>query len=270
MLPDVMFGCLHQALGGGVPAEGTSCLWNLFALGGPGSTGDDPAETVHAKPFSVMSFHAGGTGARPGADGLSATAFPSGVRTCRSRSTRRCRRSSSGARSTARIPAAPASSAAGWARSWRSARSTRRRSRISAYYDRIDHPARGREGGLNGTAGSLTLSSGKVLRGKGQQTVPSKDRVIIAMPGGGGLGNPRKRPAAVVAEDVRQGFISSEAARRDYGVAVNDDGTVDEAETAKLRAASSAAPSSEASGQERRTTTGRCASVPACRPGWKA
>jgi N-methylhydantoinase B len=35
---------------------------------------------------------------------------------------------------------------------------------------------------------------------------------------------------------VRQGFISSEAARRDYGVAVNDDGTVDEAETAKLRA----------------------------------
>jgi N-methylhydantoinase B len=107
---------------------------------------------------------------------------------------------------------------------------------LSAYYDRIDHPARGREGGLAGTAGSLTLSSGKVLRGKGLQTVPSKDRVIIAMPGGGGLGNPRKRPAAVVAEDVRQGFISSEAARRDYGVAVNDDGTVDEAETAKLRA----------------------------------
>ena len=35
MLPDVMFGCLHQALGGGVPAEGTSCLWNLFGAGRP-------------------------------------------------------------------------------------------------------------------------------------------------------------------------------------------------------------------------------------------
>ena len=34
MLPDVVFGCLHQALGGGVPAEGTSCLWNLMAVGG--------------------------------------------------------------------------------------------------------------------------------------------------------------------------------------------------------------------------------------------
>jgi N-methylhydantoinase B len=60
--------------------------------------------------------------------------------------------------------------------------------------------------------------------------------VIIAMPGGGGLGNPRKGPTTAVASDVRQGFISAEAARRDYGVAVNDDGTIDETETAKLRA----------------------------------
>ena len=70
----------------------------------------------------------------------------------------------------------------------------------------------------------------------GQQTVPKKNRLIISMPGGGGLGNPRKRPAATVAEDVRQGFISSDAARRDYGVAVNDDFSVDESATAKLRA----------------------------------
>ncbi len=70
----------------------------------------------------------------------------------------------------------------------------------------------------------------------GQQTVPQKDRLIISMPGGGGLGNPRKRPAETVAEDVRQGFISSDAARRDYGVAVNDDFSVDEKETSKLRA----------------------------------
>ncbi|HKV15040.1 MAG TPA: hydantoinase B/oxoprolinase family protein, partial [Reyranella sp.] len=107
---------------------------------------------------------------------------------------------------------------------------------LSAYYDRIDHPPRGRDGGLNGAAGRVSLASGQGLRGKGLQTVPATERVIIAMPGGGGLGNPRKRPTAVVASDVRQGFISAEAARRDYGVAVNDDGTVDEAETAKLRA----------------------------------
>jgi N-methylhydantoinase B len=236
MLPDVMFGCLHQALGGGVPAEGTSCLWNLFALGGPGSTGGDPSETVHAKPFSVMSFHAGGTGARPGADGLSATAFPSGVKNVPIEVNeavspivvwrKEYRQDSGGAGEfrggLGQIMEVGTLDTAPFA--------------LSAYYDRIDHPPRGREGGLNGKSGSVTLSSGKVLRGKGLQAVPSKDRVIIAMPGGGGLGNPRRRPAAAVAEDVRQGFISSEAARRDYGVAVNDDGTVDEGETARLRA----------------------------------
>jgi N-methylhydantoinase B len=85
-------------------------------------------------------------------------------------------------------------------------------------------------------AGRVALESGTRLRGMGQQTVPKNDRLIISMPGGGGLGNPRRRPVATVADDVRQGFISAEAARRDYGVAVNDDGSVDQAETTKLRA----------------------------------
>src|SRR5258708_16521752 len=77
MLPDVMFGCLHQALGGGVPAEGASCLWNLSALGGPGRADGDPAETINAKVFTIMSFQAGGTGARPGRAALRAPPFPS-------------------------------------------------------------------------------------------------------------------------------------------------------------------------------------------------
>jgi N-methylhydantoinase B len=85
-------------------------------------------------------------------------------------------------------------------------------------------------------AGKVTLQSGPKLRGMGQQTVPKNDRLIIAMPGGGGLGNPRRRAVAAVADDVRQGFITAEAARREYGVAVNDDGSVDDSETAKLRA----------------------------------
>ena len=236
MLPDVMFGCLHQALGGGVPAEGTSCLWNLFALGGPGSTGDDPARD---RPRQAVQRHE----------------LP-----CRRHRRAAGRRRPVGDRLPERRANVPievneaVSPIVVWRKEYRQDSGGAGEFRgglgqimevgtldkapfaLSAYYDRIDHPARGREGGLAGIAGSLTLSSGKVLRGKGLQTVPSKDRVIIAMPGGGGLGNPRKRPAAVVAEDVRQGFISSEAARRDYGVAVNDDGTVDETETAKLRA----------------------------------
>ena len=81
MLPDVMFGCLHQALGGGVPAEGTLVPVEPVRAGRPrhAPTAIRP-RPCNAIPFNVMSFHAGGTGARPGTDGLSATAFPSGVR----------------------------------------------------------------------------------------------------------------------------------------------------------------------------------------------
>ena len=83
MLPDVVSGCLHQAIAGGVPAEGASSLWNPQIFGG-GSLVDEVEEGTDANElplFSTVIFHCGGTGARPGKDGLSATSFPSGVRT---------------------------------------------------------------------------------------------------------------------------------------------------------------------------------------------
>src|SRR5205085_10402066 len=68
---------------GGVPAEGASSLWNPQIFGG-GSLVDEVEAGTDANTlpeFSTVIFHCGGTGARPQKDGLSATAFPSGVRT---------------------------------------------------------------------------------------------------------------------------------------------------------------------------------------------
>jgi N-methylhydantoinase B len=107
---------------------------------------------------------------------------------------------------------------------------------LSAYYDRIQFPALGRDGGHDGMAGEVHLASGLRFRAKGLQTVPQDDRVIIASPGGGGRGDPRRRDIAAVARDVRLGFVTPDAARRDYGVAVSADGTVDREATAALRA----------------------------------
>lgn len=237
MLPDVVFGCLAQAMKGAVPAEGTSCLWNLFALGGPGRTDADPEETKDAVPFNVMSFHSGGTGARPGKDGLSATAFPSGVRNMPVEVNE--------AISPIVVWKKEYRQDSGGAGAWRGglgqvmevANLDDAPFAISAYYDRIQFPPRGREGGANGMAGAVRLGSGGALRGKGQQTVPKGDRVIIEMPGGGGLGDPRSRDPEAVASDVRLGFVSVEAARRDYGVVVSEDGVIDSRATATLRAA---------------------------------
>ncbi|HLY45346.1 MAG TPA: hydantoinase B/oxoprolinase family protein, partial [Stellaceae bacterium] len=84
MLPDLVFGCLHQVMQGGVPAEGASSLWIPQIYGGGeilDELGDDTAAHPDIRPFSSAIFHCGGAGARPGKDGLDVTAFPSGVRT---------------------------------------------------------------------------------------------------------------------------------------------------------------------------------------------
>ncbi|CAH1662943.1 hydantoinase B/oxoprolinase family protein [Chelatococcus asaccharovorans] len=65
--------------------------------------------------------------------------------------------------------------------------------------------------------------------------VPTGRAVKLQTPGGGGWGSPLARAASLVARDVRLGYISVESARRDYGVAVSDDGELDEAATASLR-----------------------------------
>ena len=59
----------------------------------------------------------------------------------------------------------------------------------------------------------------------------------LQTPGGGGYGEPQQRDPALVAQDVRLGYVTVEAAARDYGVAVNAAGEVDEAETEHLRRA---------------------------------
>ena len=54
-------------------------------------------------------------------------------------------------------------------------------------------------------------------------------------PGGGGWGDPFRRPALEVAHDVRDGLVSIEAARRSYGVVVDSDGGIDRHATDALR-----------------------------------
>ncbi|NDV00558.1 hydantoinase B/oxoprolinase family protein [Pseudoroseicyclus tamaricis] len=61
------------------------------------------------------------------------------------------------------------------------------------------------------------------------------DIVTVLTPGGGGHGDPLARDPADVEADVRLGYVSAEAARADYGVALSG-GLVDAEETERLRA----------------------------------
>ncbi|MGI9521663.1 MAG: hydantoinase B/oxoprolinase family protein, partial [Hyphomicrobiaceae bacterium] len=184
MLPDVVFGCLHQAIPDRVPAEGTSCLWNLNVRGKvAGGEGGNYG-------FSMAVTSNGGTGARPHSDGLSATAYPSGVK------------------GTPVEIAEQITPLLFWRKEYRpdSGGAGRKRgghgqiieieSRIGepfellAAYDRIDYPARGRDGGREGAPGVVAFKSGEKLRGKGFLLVPPDERLLVMTPGGGGMGDP--------------------------------------------------------------------------------
>ena len=81
----------------------------------------------------------------------------------------------------------------------------------------------------------MALASGAALKGKGRQSVPAGDGVVMEMPGGGGLGDPLTREPGHVADDVRDGLVSRQAALADYGVVIGDDGAFDEAATTARR-----------------------------------
>jgi N-methylhydantoinase B len=203
MLPDVVFGCLHQAIPGRVPAEGTSCLWTLTM--GRGATGAQ----ANARRFMLNAVHNGGTGARPAADGLSATAYPSGVRGTPVEITesispllyrRRELRPDSGGPGRTRgghgqvieIEALDGAPFGLW-----------------AAFDRIDHPPRGRAGGEPGEVGQVMLDDGTPLAGKGFQEIPAGRRLVVHTPGGGGYGEPAGRDASATAAELRDELVGA-------------------------------------------------------------
>jgi N-methylhydantoinase B len=218
MLPDVVFGCLRQARADKVPAEGASSLWNVRLAGGQVMRDVDPALIRGATRFNVVGFNTGGTGARPGKDGLSVTSFPSGIRNVAVEIMetlspvvywRKEYRPDSGGAGEFR---------GGLGQVMEIANGESAPMIISATFDRIHYPARGSAGGANGGCGRVSLASGATLRGFGRQTVPAGDRVVVETPGGGGLGDPKKRSRERVERDVRDGLVTPEQARKVYGL----------------------------------------------------
>ncbi|PKU22418.1 hydantoinase B/oxoprolinase family protein [Telmatospirillum siberiense] len=220
MLPDVVFGCLSQALPGRVPAEGSSCLWSvqLRAKAVPGM------EDRNGRAFETVFFNSGGSGARQSQDGLSATAFPSGVRAMPVEVTE------AGAPIVIwRKELRPDSGGAGRTRGGLGqivevGSRLQQPFEVLAMFERVRFAARGRDGGGGGAPGVVRLASGTPLRAKGLQEIPAGDRLVLELPGGAGLGAPGERERAAVDEDIRQGLLSPQTAERDYGWKADEGG----------------------------------------------
>ena len=233
MLPDIVYGCLDQALPETVPAEGTSSLWNLSLLAGHGLTGTAGSAT---RAFNVTTFHSGGAGARPRQDGLSATPFPSGVRNVPVEITEAITPLVVWRKELRRGSGGPGRQRGGLGQRIEIANRDEAAFGIQARFERGVYPARGRSGGRPGATGRLSLGSGVALAIKGLQIIPAGDRLVVEMPGGGGYGDPFARDPALVARDVRYGLIDVHQAEAEYGVILTAIGEPDPAATALRRA----------------------------------
>ena len=105
--------------------------------------------------------------------------------------------------------------------------------------DGHETPAIGVHGGHNGAPAHCYLREGSSdpveIPGYHRIILREGQSIISVSCSGGGYGEPVKRDPKLVAKDVLEGWITPERAREVYAVAATAEGTLDEAQTRKLR-----------------------------------
>jgi N-methylhydantoinase B len=214
-VPDTVYNALDKILPNVVPAEGAGCLCNFQVSLRPRTDAPAPKDAVRSE---VLTFNSGGAGARPLHDGLNATAFPSGVMTMPIEATEHA-----GPVIIWRKELRPDSGGAGKQRGGLGqymevgAREGHEFD-FQAMFDRVDHPALGRQGGHSGAPTTIAQDDGSKMYGKGKQFVPHGRKVILAFPGGAGYGDPAERDVELIKRDLARGYISAQTAKQQYGL----------------------------------------------------
>lgn len=168
--------------------------------------------------YAIELVHNGGTGARPSLDGLSATAYPSGVFGSQVEVTESV------------VPVTvwkrellPDSGGAGRQRGGLGQRIEMTSSRDEPFLvflsvERVRNPAQGRDGGLSGAPGRIRVEGrAEDIPGKCELRVEAGERLVFDTPGGGGFGPPADRDSEALERDVDCGMVTCEAADRLYG-----------------------------------------------------
>lgn len=205
-LPSAVMGALAQALPEQVIAPGADALWDTHISG----------EGPDGKYFSYTWFSCGGTGGLGRKDGLSATAFPSGiagvpVEVIEALSPlhvhERALRPDSGGAGQFR---------GGLGQTMSFSVRTQKPFQFAGLYERIEFPPPGIQGGEAGAAGRFETTASRAVRAKETVMLPADTRITIDLPGGGGFGDPQRRDPAAIRRDLRLGYVTPSAARDRY------------------------------------------------------
>jgi N-methylhydantoinase B len=197
-LPHVVAGALKEALPDRVMAEGSANIWGVQVSG----------KNLQGRPFSHVFFSSGGTGARAVKDGLSATAFPSGVlgtpvEVVENLSPllieRKALRKDSGGIGKYR---------GGLGQTIAFRVRTREPFVCSILCDRTVHPAAGFRGGGPGATGGVLIDGVQPPNPKAEQVVPPDSLVELHLPGGGGYGPPSGRDPELTERDVLEDYVT--------------------------------------------------------------
>ena len=229
-LPGLVHGALARAVPDRVLAQGADSLWNTQITG----------QREGGDPFTYVFFSGGGMGARAGGDGLSATAFPSGIRGVPAEVIESISPVVMHKREYRPDSEGPGRHRGGFGQEMEIGVRSPSPWTLSAMYDRTRCPAQGIGGGSPGAAGAARTSDGRDLHPKRQQRIGAAERIVLSLPGGGGYGDPFERDPDLVRRDVEDGLVSVGRAREVYGVALREASrrghyAVDAEETARLR-----------------------------------
>ncbi len=209
-LPPVVFSALAPLIPDRVIADCGSPIWNVYFSG----------KQRDGRRFVKMFFMNGGHGARPNQDGPACLSFPSNIATVPVEQFENS------------VPLLITEKSlitdSGGAGRYRGGPAQRVSFRVMApepvsmtiRHERVKFPPRGMLGGKPGSAGR-DLVNGKLIPAKLRMDLQPGDVVTFDTPGGGGMGPPAERDAALVQTDFRDGLISEGAAASDYAIAAN-------------------------------------------------
>jgi N-methylhydantoinase B len=206
-IPGLIFGALAEALPGRLLAGGADAAWMSVWRG----------VWPDGRRFNNTLFQLGGMGARVNKDGLNATGFPSGVGGVPAEVIETLTPMLQHERSLQPDSGGAGRQRGGLGQTTRFTCLSGQPWSVSAMIDRTQFAAHGLDGGLPGAVGAFWVN-GQPAAPKTVVWFEPDAEVRLSPPGGAGWGDPHTRDPQAVLRDVIDGYVTPEAALRDYGV----------------------------------------------------